>query len=53
MGEARTAHFYDFGIFGGVPEPQHQFFIFGDTSTSNKGSFGFLRARLFQNVQNR
>ena len=31
MGEFKNSHFYDFGIFGRVPEPRNQFFIFGDT----------------------
>ena len=32
MGETQTSHFYDFGTFGRVPEPQNQvFFILGDT----------------------
>ena len=31
MGETETPDFYDFGIFGRVPEPQNQLlFIFGD-----------------------
>ena len=34
MGETETPHFYDFRIFGHVPEPQnHYLFIFGDTRT--------------------
>ena len=34
MGETKTHHFYDFGIFEPVTKPQNQlFFIFGDTST--------------------
>ena len=27
LGEATTPHFYDFGIFGGAPEPQNQLFV--------------------------
>ena len=27
MGEPRNLHFYDFGIFGRVPEPQHQLIL--------------------------
>ena len=36
MGETKNPHFFDFGIFGRVPEPQHQLFFFGDTRIPNK-----------------
>ena len=31
MGEPKNPHFYDFGIFEPVAEPQHQVFLFADT----------------------
>ena len=37
MGETKTPHFDDFGIFAPVTKPQNQlFFIFGDTKTPKK-----------------
>ena len=27
MGEAQTLHFYDFGMFEPVPEPQNQYYL--------------------------
>ena len=31
MGETETHHFYDFGIFGRVPEPQSQYYLCFET----------------------
>ena len=31
MGESPNPHFYDFGIFGRVPEPQHPLFLYLET----------------------
>ena len=31
MGEPQIPHFYDFGIFGCVPEPQNQIFLYLET----------------------
>ena len=27
MGETKTFHFFDFGFFGRVPEPQNQYYL--------------------------
>ena len=31
MGETETPHFYDFGIFGSVPEPPNQYYLSFET----------------------
>ncbi len=31
MGEPRTPHFHDLGIFGRVPEPQNQYYLSFET----------------------
>ena len=31
MGEAKNSHFYDFGIWGRVPEPRNQLFLSFET----------------------
>ena len=45
MGEPQTSHFYDFRVFGRVPEPQNQLFLSLETpaylkqSRKNPGMF--------------
>ena len=54
MGETETPHFYDFGTFGHVPEPQHQYHLPLETpryfKQSKKDAKSFLKSIICINL---
>ena len=53
MGETATPHFYDFGVFGLVPEPQNQLFLSLETPrylTKSRKKFGTLETYIFLKI---
>ena len=54
MGESKNTHFYDFWIFGRVPEPQNQYYLYLETSryrTHAKNKKSFKTHILFGNLK--
>ena len=55
MGEPKNLHFHDLGIFGRVPEPQHQYYLFVETPgylNKSRNHWNMLETHSFYEYQN-